>query len=277
MGGSNKGKVSHMEKAAAFMFYPKDWLADCNVRLMTFAERGMYFDLLCYCWLNNGSLPDNTQALANLIGTSLEEFEAAWPQIKPCFRRVRNNRLIQRRLLYEKKKQAVIRRQRSEAGKQGMYNRWRKQLENKELNNSVNGFVMESNSSVITNPITKNNFPIPNNNIVISKEITIDFDHFWSAYPRKVGKQKCLRWWKSHKPDTALVEKMLAAIARQKLSRQWQDPQYIPHPYTWLNQGRWEDEPIGMPTPIGPEYTPDPERLAHLKEIERQAREGRQQ
>ncbi len=153
-----------------------------------------------------------------------------------------------------------------------MYNRWRKQLENKELNNSVNGFVMESNSSVITNPITKNNFPIPNNNIVISKEITIDFDHFWSAYPRKVGKQKCLRWWKSHKPDATLLQKMLAALEQQTRSRQWQDPQYIPHPYTWLNQGRWEDEPIGMPKVSGLGYTLDPNRLAHLREIERKAK-----
>ena len=35
---------------------------------------------------------------------------------------------------------------------------------------------------------------------------------------------------------------MIEAVEQQKKSKQWSDPQYIPHPYTWLNQGRWEDE-----------------------------------
>ena len=35
---------------------------------------------------------------------------------------------------------------------------------------------------------------------------------------------------------------MIEAVEEQKKSKQWSDPQYIPHPYTWLNQGRWEDE-----------------------------------
>lgn len=81
-------------------------------------------------------------------------------------------------------------------------------------------------------------------NISCSKQASndYDFDTFWSEYPRKVGKDKCLKWFKSHKPKPDLVSKMVEAIKQQKQSKQWSDPQYIPHPYTWLNQGRWEDE-----------------------------------
>ena len=37
---------------------------------------------------------------------------------------------------------------------------------------------------------------------------------------------------------------MTAAIAKQKLSDQWtkEGGQFIPHPATWLNGKRWEDE-----------------------------------
>jgi hypothetical protein len=37
---------------------------------------------------------------------------------------------------------------------------------------------------------------------------------------------------------------MVKAIEVQKKSEQWQrdNGQYIPHPSTWLNQRRWEDE-----------------------------------
>ena len=68
------------------------------------------------------------------------------------------------------------------------------------------------------------------------------FYSFWKVYPRKVGKEKCKNWFKSHKPKEELVQKMIEAVEEQKKSKQWSDPQYIPHPYTWLNQGRWEDE-----------------------------------
>ena len=41
----------------------------------------------------------------------------------------------------------------------------------------------------------------------------------------------------------SLLERMLSAIATQSRSSQWQEGErYIPHPTTWLNQGRWEDE-----------------------------------
>lgn len=69
------------------------------------------------------------------------------------------------------------------------------------------------------------------------------FDAFWSAYPRKIGKEKARTSFKSAMKKTTL-ETMLAAIEAQKRSDQWQRDggQYIPHPSTWLNQGRWEDE-----------------------------------
>lgn len=65
------------------------------------------------------------------------------------------------------------------------------------------------------------------------------FAAFWSAYPRKVGKGaartafvKALR--------KASVETILAGLARAEWSA---DPQYIPHPSTWLNAERWDDAP----------------------------------
>ena len=70
------------------------------------------------------------------------------------------------------------------------------------------------------------------------------FDTFWSAYPKKIGKAKCQRWFDTHKVDTKLLDTMLQAINTQKVTEQWtkDDGKFIPHPYTWLNQGRWDDE-----------------------------------
>lgn len=70
------------------------------------------------------------------------------------------------------------------------------------------------------------------------------FDEFWKAYPRKVGKDAARKAFAKRKPTRELLDQMLAAIEKQKKGDQWQRERgkYIPHPTTWLNQGRWEDE-----------------------------------
>ena len=44
------------EPSPAFLFYVKDWLGDAKVRAMSNEARGVYIDLLCYCW-QDGALP----------------------------------------------------------------------------------------------------------------------------------------------------------------------------------------------------------------------------
>ena len=65
------------------------------------------------------------------------------------------------------------------------------------------------------------------------------FDIFWAAYPRKTAKGTAEKSWKKIKPDEQLLEEILAAVAKQKLT--WTDPKFIPHPATWLNAKRWLD------------------------------------
>lgn len=68
------------------------------------------------------------------------------------------------------------------------------------------------------------------------------FDIFWKAYPRKVSPAAAKKSFAKLKVDEDLLNKMLKAIEQQKKTDQWKDPKYIPHPSTWLNNERWEDE-----------------------------------
>ena len=96
-----------------------------------------------------------------------------------------------------------------------------------------------------------------------------EFERFWKAYPRKVGKDAAQRAFDKRRPTAALVDDMVAAIERQCRSDAWTKDggQFIPHPTTWLNQGRWNDEApvIHIPTPL--DRGPDPE----LERIKRDA------
>lgn len=49
------------------------------------------------------------------------------------------------------------------------------------------------------------------------------FERFWKIYPKKVGKDKCKKWFlnKSRKIDESLIFKIVEAIEKQKTSAQW--------------------------------------------------------
>lgn len=75
------------------------------------------------------------------------------------------------------------------------------------------------------------------------------FDQFWQAYPKRVAKKPARRAWDKLHVDTDLLAKILAALAWQKRTDDWQRDggRYIPNPATWLNGGRWEDEHKSVP------------------------------
>lgn len=70
-----------------------------------------------------------------------------------------------------------------------------------------------------------------------------EFDAFWEAYPRKEGKQKAKA---AFEKVNVPLDVLLNAIEQQKESAQWSkdNGQFIPHPTTWLNGKRWEDEVV---------------------------------
>lgn len=76
------------------------------------------------------------------------------------------------------------------------------------------------------------------------------FDEFWAAYPRKVGKDAAAKAFAKRRVGVGLLAQMLAAISTQKTGEQWRRDggQFIPHPATWLNEGRWQDETPGVAT-----------------------------
>jgi len=69
------------------------------------------------------------------------------------------------------------------------------------------------------------------------------FEKFWAAYPKKEGKLAAVKAWGKIPSPVATLPRMLEAIASQKKTESWTKDggQFIPHPATWLNAGRWMD------------------------------------
>lgn len=71
------------------------------------------------------------------------------------------------------------------------------------------------------------------------------FDAFWDAYPRRVGKKAAEKAYAKAITGLNGTEdphgKILRAV--QTYAAEVTDPKFIAHPTTWLNGGRWDDEP----------------------------------
>jgi biotin operon repressor len=96
------------------------------------------------------------------------------------------------------------------------------------------------------------------------------FDRFWSVYPKKVDKAEAQKVWAKLNPSKELVEQIVAAVERQKLTRQWleENGRYVPNPTTWLNQQRWTDE-LPEPKRGDPDWLPDEQEAeAIMKDTE---------
>ncbi len=69
-----------------------------------------------------------------------------------------------------------------------------------------------------------------------------EFEQFWSAYPKKVGKGDAFKAWQKngHPPIQEII--VILALACQCGDWLKEGGQYIPNPATWLNGKRWDDD-----------------------------------
>lgn len=100
----------------------------------------------------------------------------------------------------------------------------------------------------VDNPSLENP-PQSNTNISNTKESNTKgyiqgFELFWGVYPKKKAKEAARKAWAKIKPNDALIKTIIADVRAKSDSQEWKKEkgQYIPHPATYLNGKRWEDE-----------------------------------
>ena len=121
----------------------------------------------------------------------------------------------------------------AEAGKRGAEKRWSKGSDSPPNSPPKQPPMLNTNHK----PLTTNYKPLIK---PLSK--SNDFDAFWKAYPKKVGKDAAYKAWEKAKPR---LDDVMFALSWQVQSAQWfkNNGQFIPNPSTYINQGRWQDEP----------------------------------
>ena len=79
------------------------------------------------------------------------------------------------------------------------------------------------------------------NTVVIQKSINKDqFESFWNKYNYKVGKAKALKAFQ--KLNASQIDELFKKLPKWLKSVRDKDQKYWPHPATFLNGHRWNDE-----------------------------------
>jgi len=103
----------------------------------------------------------------------------------------------------------------------------------------------------------------PLESAVVVDALKVGYEHEEEARDKRLNAQErlgyhqtysapimdALKTWLKLKPSGELVAQMLTTLAWQKQQDAWvkDGGQYVPHPASWLNAGRWDDEPQAAP------------------------------
>lgn len=73
------------------------------------------------------------------------------------------------------------------------------------------------------------------------------FEQWWATYPRRVAKKFALKCFERLRSSGDLpFEVLLSATKNYARSVIGEEMKYVAHPATWLNAGRWDDDPDAL-------------------------------
>ncbi len=281
----------------------QDWQRDPALRMCSPAARGIWMDLLaimfdaepCGHLLVNGRQPTERQ-LAAVCGASLEELTSCLSELEEAgaFSRSEDGIIFNRRMVRDK----AISDEASANGKMGGNPTLTGGLNPKRTTGVKRGVKTGVNplcEDGLTTPLKHQEAEAEAYNPIVPlrDEPTLeletedaksgnetegparDFEAFWSAYPRKDGKASARKAYDRarRKIGHEAIMRAVSAWPFGENVRNGQD--FRPHPASWLNGERWNDESVIHATakPIASQYPPEVE-AAHKAAKREWARTG---
>lgn len=239
-----------MKKPPYFNFYPKDFASDDAVELMSTTAVGAYILLLCKAWHQDppASLPNDDLLLARFARLTLDDWRQVKPEVLRAFTLGTDGRLYQKRLRSEY--EGFLRK--ASKARESAQKRWVEMRTHSEGNANALREHCEGNAR---GSESDSGSESGSSGGVGSAEGKGDSaDRIYAAYPRKVGRTAAIKAIRraldslgnaqvmdGTKPPAWLLERT-TAYANATAAWSVHDRQFIPHPATWFNQGRFHDD-----------------------------------
>jgi len=222
-------------------FYPTDWSADERLGTCGLVARGLWIEMIGLMhradpyghMLVNGKKPSDDQ-LAALVRAPVEIVRNAVAELDAAgvFSRTRNGTIYSRRMTKdEKKSREGMLSQRAGGPLPG--SRRSKQVIERTVRKQT---TLEVVDGVADQPPPSQRLEAS----IYKEKEQADFERFWKAWPLKVKRDEARKAF-SKAIGRARVDDILAGMNRYIANKP--DWQHWAHASTWLNGGRWSDEP----------------------------------
>lgn len=226
-----------------------DWMRDPELRCCSLAARGLWMDLICVIHQcdQKGHLqhrsgePFTTAQIARIAGTSEAECEELVQELEACgvFSRNDAGTIYCRRMARGDSPKPKSTKGKCPSKDASSSAEEEPAQETADKSSSVDDD--QHTTSIGTSTTRKRK----------TKSYPIEFENWWILYPRRAAKHDALKAW----------EKAIARIRQHNdwdsdKARQWLNDktaefamtptgqgEFCPYPATWLNQGRYDDDP----------------------------------
>lgn len=268
-----------MSKLPSFQFYPGDWLRD-NISGCSLAAQGLWLRMMIlmhdserYGYLSMNGAPIPPGFVSRKCGCdTLEQYTTLLAELDEAGipSRTSEGIIYSRRMVRDARE-----RERKNRNKADQRSREKGVSGDGDVTACVTSDVTSDVTTHVTGGVTDES-PRSSSSSSSSKRTKTksaragadgektDFDHFWSAYPRKVAKGQALKAWEKLNGQRPPLPVILGAIAAMKAGHDWsRDPMgsFVKHPATWLNALGWEDEQPGQPPATSADQTDSRLRL----------------
>ena len=225
--------------------YVGDYLSDTGH--LTLEQSGAYLHLLMHQW-RRGAVPPDGASLAAICRVTEGRFvRSIGPAVLPFFETT-DAGLRQKRLHRERENSLMVSEKRAIAAKA------KKPPQTSENNDMTEAIAHTKAPAIVVakqgirgravqsqlQRTEESKEERPFATLTPSFSPAPGFDDFWMNYPRKVGKDAARKAWASA-AKRADPSEILAGLSKAVWPA---DPQFVPHPSTWLNGGRWQDDPM---------------------------------
>lgn len=231
------------------------YLAD--TRHLSTEEHGAYMLLMMEAWRRPScALPDDDRLLARLSGLS----EDAWQRAKPIVMAFwtfdgRSKEWRQKRLMKEREKTAS----KTAKSRDAAASRWKKTKKDDAgaMRTQCPSDAIQNHNQSQKEERGKPLSCAPS----LDTTIAAGFASFYAAFPRKQSKKSAEeKFARIVRKGEATIEQLVEGAKRYAIETAGRDPAHICHPSTWLNQARWQDEPLPLAPINGGPHGPPPSR-----------------
>lgn len=242
----------------------RDFRSNRKVQRMGWIARGLYRELIDEAWAE-GSIPNDMSELADICGCPIEVMDEAWPRIVVCWRLDESGRWVSDKLESLRTEVDTVRVTKARAGRIGGLTKLKNKLEAEqadvskveqkladakhELEPATECHIAEQKQeqSKSISKVSEPNGSSPRANSGKPDPV----EAIYQAYPRRVGRQVAIKAIKravqhvkarGHTLREAEVW-LFRKVQEYARSPAGNDGEFTPHPATWFNQGRYDDDP----------------------------------